>query len=106
AMVTDPQGVPFYVMRPIPPADNPHGKSDVFSVDQPQHVRWNELASPDLNAAKGFYARHFGFQFERTMPMGPMGDYRFIEHGGMTVGAMMQQRPEQPALWLPYIGVP
>src|SRR4051794_21804410 len=23
AMVTDPQGAPFYVMKPIPPADNP-----------------------------------------------------------------------------------
>jgi len=105
ALVADPGGVPFYVMRPVPPADNPHAASDVFSVSEPQHLRWNELAAPDLAVARAFYAEHFGFAFERSMPMGEMGDYCFIEHGGMTVGAMMQQQPEQPALWLPYIGV-
>lgn len=106
AMVTDPQGVPFYVMTPVPPAGKADATSDVFSVDQPQHVRWNELASPDLGAAKAFYARHFGFEFNNAMPMGPMGDYCFIEHHGVVLGAIMQQaQAGQPALWLPYIGV-
>jgi len=106
AMVTDPQGVPFYVMAPLPPAGKPEAKSDVFSVDQPQRVRWNELASPDLGAAKAFYAKHFGFEFNNSMPMGPMGDYCFIEHHGIVLGAIMQQaQAGQPALWLPYIGV-
>src|SRR6185503_16562358 len=31
AMVADPQGAPFYVMTPIPPAGDPNAKSDVFS---------------------------------------------------------------------------
>lgn len=106
AMVTDPQGVPFYVMTPVPPADKPDAKSDVFSPSKPQHVRWNELASPDLAAAKAFYSKHFGFEFNNSMPMGEMGDYCFIEHHGQTLGAIMQ-RPQAvgPALWLPYIGV-
>src|SRR5512142_1221090 len=30
AMVADPQGAPFYVMKPIPPADDPDARSDVF----------------------------------------------------------------------------
>ncbi|MBC2664268.1 VOC family protein [Novosphingobium flavum] len=105
AMVTDPQGVPFYVMTPAPPPGKPEAKSDVFSVTEPQHVRWNELASPDLEGAKAFYAFHFGFEFNNSMPMGPMGDYCFIDHHGQTLGAIMQQQPEQPPLWLPYIGV-
>ena len=45
AMVTGPEGAPFYLMDPIPPEGKPDAVSDVFSVDQPQHVRWNELWS-------------------------------------------------------------
>jgi predicted enzyme related to lactoylglutathione lyase len=30
ALVTDPQGAPFYVMKPIPPADRPDSASDVI----------------------------------------------------------------------------
>lgn len=107
AMVADPQGVPFYIMAPIPAPGHEGQSSDVFSPDKPQHVRWNELASPDLEAAKAFYAEHFGFEFNNSMPMGELGDYCFIEHSGQTLGAIMQQSdPGQPALWLPYIGVP
>lgn len=107
ALVSDPQSVPFYVMAPVPPADRPDAASDVFSPTEPQHVRWNELASPNLAAARSFYSRHFGFAFNNSMPMGPLGDYCFIEHHGQVLGAIMQQ-PEGsgPALWLPYIGVP
>ncbi|HEY6868788.1 MAG TPA: VOC family protein [Novosphingobium sp.] len=107
AMVTDPQGVPFYVMTPVPPPDKPHARSDLFSPDQPQHVLWNELATPDLAAAKTFYARHFGFEFNDSMPMGPLGDYCFIDHHGLRLGAIMPKPAEgRPALWLAYFGVP
>ena len=51
AMVTDPSGAPFYLMDPLPPEDDPDAKSDVFSVDRPQHVRWNELATSDQDGA-------------------------------------------------------
>src|SRR5206468_9111410 len=64
AMVADPQGAPFYVMKPIPPANDPNAQSDVFSVDQPQHVRWNELATADQDAAIEFYTRQFGWTQE------------------------------------------
>src|SRR5689334_5105845 len=40
ALVTDPQGAPFYIMKPTTTTDE---QSDVFSPDQAQHVRWNEL---------------------------------------------------------------
>lgn len=107
AMVADPQGVPFYVMTAIPPAGAPDQTSDVFSPRAVQHVSWNELASPDLAAAKRFYAKHFGFEFREAMNMGPMGDYCFIDHHGQRLGAIMQRQDErQPAAWLFYVRVP
>jgi len=107
AMVTDPQGVPFYLMTPVPPPGDPAATSDVFDRDARQRVNWNELASPDLASAKAFYARHFGFAFNESLDMGPMGEYCFIDHHGQRIGAMMQ-RPDRalPATWLFYVGVP
>lgn len=107
ALLADPQGVPIYIMAPVPPAGRPDAQSEAFSVTEPQHVRWNELASPDQQASMDFYARHFNFAFKDRMPMGEMGDYCFIDHGGTCLGAIMrQQDPGLPPMWLPYIGVP
>lgn len=107
AMVSDPQGVPIYLMNPTPPADRPDAASDVFDPVAAQRVRWNELASPDQSASMDFYARHFGFAYPDKMPMGEMGDYCFISHHGQTLGAIMRkQAPSGPTLWLPYFGVP
>jgi predicted enzyme related to lactoylglutathione lyase len=107
AMVTDPFGTPFYLMKPNPPEGRPGAASDVFARAKPQHVRWNELGSPDLAGAKAFYTKHFGFAFNTSMPMGPMGDYCFIDQGDLTLGAIMQrQDPSMPPLWTLYFGVP
>jgi predicted enzyme related to lactoylglutathione lyase len=106
AMVADPQGAPFYVMKPTPPAGNEQKKSDAFSVDQPQHVRWNELWSADPDQAVDFYKRHFGWSQEGDMDMGEMGKYRFIQHDGVAIGAIMPKMPDVPAsMWNFYIGV-
>jgi predicted enzyme related to lactoylglutathione lyase len=106
AMVTDPQGVAFYVMAPIPPEDAPDGVSRVFETNTPQHVSWNELMTTDLAAAKDFYARHFGFVFTGSMPMGELGEYCFFEQNGVAIGAMMQKPPSLPApVWNTYIRV-
>lgn len=107
AMVADPQGVPIYVMTPVPPPGKEDVRSDVFSNDAVQRVTWNELASPDLDASKAIYSRHFGFEFNDVMPMGPMGDYCFIDHDGVRVGAMMQaQDAAAAAQWRVYFRVP
>lgn len=107
ALVADPQGVPFYVMSPVAPPDQPDATSDVFSPDRAGHVRWNELTTPDLDGARAFYARHFGFGTDQSMDMGELGPYCFIEHHGTILGAMMRQpHPGTPGSWLPYIGVP
>ncbi len=106
AMVTDPVGVPFYLMKPAPPAGDPDASSDVFSVDQPQHVRWNELATTDPEGAIGFFTKHFGWGQEGDMDMGPMGTYRFLQHGGVGIGAVMTKPPQMPeSAWTYYIGV-
>jgi predicted enzyme related to lactoylglutathione lyase len=106
AMVADPMGTAFYVMAPIPPPGRADASSDVYDRMGVQRVRWNELASPDLARAKRFYAKHFDFAFNESMPMGEMGDYCFIDHGGQRIGAIMQQPPGSPhASWLFYFGV-
>lgn len=107
AMVADPMGAPFYVMTPVPPPGRPDAVSDVFDEARPQHVRWNELQSPDVERARAFYGKHFGFRFDESMPMGPQyGDYHFIDQGGLRVGGLM--KPADAALpggWTFYFGV-
>ena len=106
AMVADPMGAPFYVMRPVPPPGQADKKSDVFHPTQAQHVRWNELLSPDLSRAGRFYAKHFGFELRDTMPMGDHGDYHFIDLEGARLGGMMTSQPSTPGGWQFYFGVP
>jgi predicted enzyme related to lactoylglutathione lyase len=106
AMVTDPSGAVLYLMDPIPPEGQPDAVSDVFSVDRPQHVRWNELASGDPDGAIVFYKKHFGWDQEGAMPMGEMGDYKFVQHDGVGIGAVMRRPAQLPvSLWTYYIGV-
>jgi len=106
AMVADPQGAPFYVMKPTPPEGQPDAKSDVFSVNRPQHVRWNELSSSDQDGAIRFYTGQFGWTQEGKMPMGEMGEYKFINHDGVMIGAIMRRPPQMPmTAWTYYIGV-
>ena len=104
AMVSDPQGAPFYIMDPIPPAGMKKSESDVFSVSEAQHVRWNELATSDPDAAIAFYKKHFGWGQEGEMDMGEMGAYRFIQRGDVMIGAVMPLGMPVPA-WSFYIGV-
>jgi len=106
AMVADPQGAPFYLMKPVPPAGQEDMTSDVFSPDQPQRVRWNELRTSDPQAALAFYGKHFGIEQAGAMDMGAMGSYQFIAKAGTTIGAVMR-RPEQMPMstWGYYICV-
>ena len=106
ALVSDPQAAPFYVMKPNPPEGDPSAQSDVFSVDQPQRIRWNELSTTDQDAAIDFYARHFGIRQEGAMDMGEMGEYRFIFKDDVRIGAIMRKPPGLPvSLWSFYVGV-
>jgi predicted enzyme related to lactoylglutathione lyase/uncharacterized protein YbaA (DUF1428 family) len=102
AMVTDPQGAPFYVMQPVH-----HAKSLAFADDCPRagHCAWNELVTPDQGSAWGFYGKLFGWQQDGAMDMGPMGKYQFIRHGAV-LGAMMPATVDMgPPHWNQYFRV-
>lgn len=102
AMVTDPQGAPFYIIKP-----QGTGKSLSFSEDRPRpgHCAWNELHTSDQSAAWQFYGDLFGWKQEGEMDMGPMGKYQFIRHGSM-LGAIMPTNAEMgPPRWNQYFRV-
>ncbi|MBJ7501360.1 MAG: VOC family protein [Sphingopyxis sp.] len=106
AMVADPQGAVFYVMDPKPPEGMEGMESDVFSVTEAQHMRWNELATSDSDAAIAFYRKHFGWGQEGEMSMGPLGAYRFIQRGDVGLGAVMPLMEGYPVpVWNFYAGV-
>lgn len=84
AMVADPQGMVFYIMR----GDSRQG-SPAFHVTSPGHCGWHELVTSDHKAALAFYGELFDWENNETMPMGEMGEYCFIDHAGQRIGAMM-----------------
>lgn len=101
SMVADPQGVVFYLMR-----GDSEQPSTAFKPAAEGHCAWNELISADHKAALDFYIKLAGWEKGDAMPMGEMGDYRFINHGGEMIGAAMD-RPKDgpPARWNYYFRV-
>lgn len=102
AMVADPHGVPFYVMR---------GSSDESSTAYDRtgmgKCNWNELTTTDQPAAQDFYATVFGWTYPDRMPMGALGDYVFVNVGDRTIGATMTQREGgPPPSWTFYFRAP
>jgi predicted enzyme related to lactoylglutathione lyase len=84
AFCTDPQGARFYLMR-----GNSEEDSTAFAPMKPGHACWNELVTSDQTAALDFYSKLFGWEHGGVMPMGPAGDYTFINLNGDMIGAMM-----------------
>jgi predicted enzyme related to lactoylglutathione lyase len=101
AMLADPQGVIFYVMRGAT-----EETSTSFASMKAGHCNWNELATSDQAAALAFYGDQFGWEKGDAMPMGEMGDYQFITHHGETLGAVMTRTANgPPPMWNFYFGV-
>lgn len=105
AMVSDPQGAAFYVMR---------GASDEtsysFAALEPKlgHCAWNELSTTDPEAAKAFYGAEFGWTKDGEMDMGPMGKYEFLmaSERRFALGAVMLKMPQTPSsMWNFYFRV-
>ena len=104
ALVADPQGIPFYVMRGSSPE-----RSTAYQRRGLQHVSWNELLSPDADGALDFYGRLFAIARVGGMPMGEMGEYSFIANGdsaGEAVGAVMRTPAGGHSGWSFYFRVP
>jgi predicted enzyme related to lactoylglutathione lyase len=106
AMLSDPQGAAFYVMKPVPPEGSPDAKSDVFSEREVQRCGWNELSTSNVDAARQFYGDRFGWRSDDFMPMGEMGEYRFIHQGETRIGAMFNPGPDEQPRWRFYFRVP
>ena len=104
ALVADPQGAPFYVMKATPP--EPKAQSDVFSPSAEQRVGWNELSTSDPVAARKFYTDQFGWGADEFMDMGEMGEYRFLEQDGTRIGALCGVMQGQQPKWRFYFRVP
>ncbi|TMK39290.1 MAG: VOC family protein [Actinobacteria bacterium] len=96
AVIQDPQGAFFMVWQ----ANNHIGAS---LVNAPGALCWNELASPDLDAAPDFYGKLFGWSTE-PFEGGPMR-YLTIKNGDATNGGMREKQPQEPPYWLVYFAV-
>lgn len=106
AMVADPQGTPFHVMKGAVEG----GESHSFAALEPKvgHCAWNELSSADPEVAKSFYGSLFGWVKDGDMEMGPLGKYEFWKDAGgrFALGAVMPLMPGMPmSAWTFYFRV-
>lgn len=101
AMVTDPQGAPFYLMRGFSDEE-----STVYQTMEPGHVAWNELLNRDAKTAVDLYTSLFAWTKGESMPMGELGDYQMIDQNGKSIGAIMPlPAGENASFWRFYIAV-
>lgn len=106
AMLADPQGAAIYLLDPAPPDGDPAARSDAFGYMQAGHITWNELMTTDPAAAIELYTGLFGWTQEGAMPMGELGEYRFIQLRGEPIGAIMPLMPQMKrSCWNFYIAV-
>jgi len=67
---------------------------------------WVDLATPDLEAAEGFYKELFGWEIPELPNSAEMAGYRRAKLGGRDVaGAMPLMQEGQPPAWSTYISV-
>lgn len=102
ALVTDPQGAAFGLLQPLPM--DPPPESGAFDQKKAGHGNWIELQTTDQKAALDFYAGHFGWTLDHTMPMGEMGDYDIFARNGAQIGGMMPLMGAPTPAWMPYYG--
>lgn len=100
AMVSDPQGAPFYVMRG---ASN--DVSTACDPDRAGHGAWHELHSSDGPKATDFYCAQFGWSRSHAVDMGPMGTYQLIDIGARNLGGTMTDPHFPRPTWLVYFRV-
>src|SRR5215210_3888022 len=74
-------------------------------VNAPGAMTWNDLITPDLDAAARFYGELFGWTTEEIPDS---GGYRVIRNGDRSNGGIMPREvvgnADAPPAWLPYFG--
>jgi uncharacterized protein len=93
AFVADPTGAAIYLWEP-----RLHVGAQL--VNAVGALTWNDLITPDPDAAARFYGELFGWTFEEV-PDVP--GYRLIKNGDRENGGAFQ-RQDAPAGWIPYFG--
>ncbi len=98
--------------RPVVVADPAGARFAVRAPDRPAGPCWAELCTPDVAAARAFYAGVFGWD-PRTVPMAlPAGEvtYTVFCRDGEEMAGLMPLGgpfpPAGPARWLAYVEVP
>ncbi len=67
---------------------------------------WNELTTPDVEGARVFYGKVFGWTAHVAEMPGGGGDYTSFMQGEAHVGgAMAPPQPGIPPHWMPYVRV-
>jgi predicted enzyme related to lactoylglutathione lyase len=100
AMLSDPQGAPFYVMRGFSDEN-----STACNPDSAGHGAWHELHATEGTGATDFYSEQFGWSKSRSVDMGPMGTYQLISIGGRDLGGIMTDTSFPRPAWLVYFRV-
>jgi predicted enzyme related to lactoylglutathione lyase len=94
AVIADPTGAALCLWEP-----RRHIGAAV--VNQPGALTWNDLVSPDPEAAARFYAELFGWTY---MDIPDSGGYRVIRNGERSNGGIPPRHGDAPPAWLPYFG--
>jgi len=94
AIVADPVGAVFAIMKPIPPQG---GQPPERDMSKPGQCGWHELygADPDKGGFD-FYAQMFGWTKSDAMPMGDAGTYQLFNNQDGQVGGMMRKPDTAP----------
>lgn len=85
AVIRDPGGAPLRLWQP-------GAHAGAQWVNDVGGFCWNELYTPDVEVAREFYERVFGWSF--SVSAGASGDYWSIKNEGQPNGGMMAIRPE------------
>ena len=92
AVITDPIGADLCLWEP-------RQSIGATLVNTPGSMAWNDLVTPDPDAAVDFYGKLFGWTFEEIPDA---GGYRVIRNGDRSNGGIFPQ--EGRSAWIPYFG--
>ena len=102
AVVADPSGAVFEIMKPVPPSE----ERPKIAPGTRGHTDWRELYSGDVDQALAFYGQLFGWKKDAVHDMGPLGSYVLFANQDGQIGGMMNKPPQvaRPA-WLYYFQI-
>jgi len=98
AIVADPAGAVFAIMKPVPPETaRPEVPPGALG-----HTSWHELYGGPPEESVAFYGAMFGWTKADAFDMGPMGTYQLFANQDGQIGGMMKQPEQAPAPYWNY----